>query len=230
MTRQQRRCRRDEIHIGENHAGGAWPAGEVLLASVTTPPATRYVLAIPQAVLAGERLTNFLARVAPFGCPPPPSLIRAYSLPDAPYRSILLDEHEAAPAGTGDAYRRFVNGPRHHWLAALQEAGTGLCPIVAWEATPQRRLLASEEWAAAVVEAGLALSGVGDGYLGCGLLLLAHPTLADSWQTMMSLGGPTKVRQITGREFPVWVDLPAHQPALLASPLLARAERLLAEM
>jgi hypothetical protein len=84
--------------------------------------------------------------------------------------------------------------------------------------------------AEAVAEAGLVMSGVADGYLGRGLLLLAHPTLADSWQTMMSLGGPTKVRQITGREFPVWVDLPAHQPALLASPLLARAERLLAEM
>ena len=46
---------------------------------------------------------------------------------------------------------------------------------------------------------------------------------------MMSLGGVTKVRKITGREFPVWVDLPAHQAALLASPLLTRVERLLAE-
>jgi len=45
---------------------------------------------------------------------------------------------------------------------------------------------------------------------------------------MMSLGGPTKLRKITGREFPVWVDLPAHQPALLASSLLDRVERLLA--
>jgi hypothetical protein len=27
----------------------------------------------------------------------------------------------------------------------------------------------------------------------------------------------------------VWVDLPAHQPALLASPVLARAEQLLRE-
>jgi hypothetical protein len=229
VTRQQRRCRADEIDIGEAHAGGAWPTGEVLLASVTTSPATRYVLAIPEAVLAGERLTSFLARVAPFGCPPPLSLIRAYSLPDAPYPSILLAEHEAAPAGTGDAYRRFVNGARHHWLAALQEAGAGLCPVVAWEATSPRRLLAPEELADAVAEAGLVMSGVADGYLGRGLLLLANPTLADPWQTMMSLGGPTKARQITGREFPVWVDLPAHQPALLASPLLARAERFLAE-
>jgi hypothetical protein len=43
----------------------------------------------------------------------------------------------------------------------------------------------------------------------------------------MSLGGPTKIRKITGREFPVWVDLPAHQPSLLRSPLLGRIERLL---
>jgi hypothetical protein len=45
----------------------------------------------------------------------------------------------------------------------------------------------------------------------------------------MSLGGPTKARKITGREFPVWVDLPAHQPTLLTSRLLTRVERLLAE-
>jgi len=70
--------------------------------------------------------------------------------------------------------------------------------------------------------------GVADSYLGRGLLLLADPALADSWQTMMSLGGPTKARKITGREFPVWVDLPAHQPTLLASTLLTRVERLLA--
>lgn len=76
---------------------------------------------------------------------------------------------------------------------------------------------------------GAALRGVADGYLGRGLLLLAHPALAGSWQTMMSLGGVTKARKITGREFPVWVDLPAHQAALLTSPLLPRVERLLAE-
>jgi len=228
MSLRQRRCRSAEIGIAEDH-GRAWPAGEVLLASVTRPHATQYVLAIPQAVLEGEGLTSFLARVAPFGCPPPPSLIRAYSLPDAPFPSILLKEHEGAPAGTGDAYRRFVLGARHHWLAALQEAGPALCPVLAWQAGSERRLLGPDEWAGAVAEAGVELPGVADGYLGRGLLLLAHPTLADSWQTMMSLGGPTKARKITGREFPVWVDLPAHQPALLASPLLARVERLLAE-
>ena len=94
---------------------------------------------------------------------------------------------------------------------------------------PARRFLAPDEWAGAVAEAGVALPGVADGYLGRGLLLLAQPDLTASWETMMSLGGPTKLRKITGREFPVWVDLPAHHPALLASPVLARVERLLAE-
>ena len=73
----------------------------------------------------------------------------------------------------------------------------------------------------------MVLPGVTDSYLGRALLLLADPALAASWQTMMSLGGPTKARKITGREFPVWVDLPAHQPPLLASTLLTRAEQLL---
>ena len=75
-------------------------------------------------------------------------------------------------------------------------------------------------------EAGLAPASVADGYLGRGLLLMAHPNLAESWPTMMSLGGPTKIRKITGREFPVWVDLPAHQASLLRSPLLGRIEDL----
>jgi hypothetical protein len=227
MSRQQRRCLRAEIGIGEDRG---WPPGDVLLTAVARPPTTRYVLAIPQAALEGEGLTRFLARVAPFGCPSPPALVRAYSLPDAPYPSILLAEHEAAPAGTGDAYRRFAAGARHHWLAALEETGVGLCPVLAWQGAPGRRLLAPDEWAGAVVETGLALAGVADGYLGRGLLLLAEPALADSWQTMMSLGGPTKARKITGREFPVWVDLPVHEPALLASSLLTRVERLLAQI
>ena len=85
------------------------------------PPS--YLLAVPDAVLEGAALTAFLARVAPFGCPPPPSLIRAYSLPDAPYPSILLKEHGDAPAGMGDAYRRFAALARLRWLAALQETG-----------------------------------------------------------------------------------------------------------
>jgi len=167
--------------------------------------------------------------VAPFGCPLPGSLIRAYSLPDAPFPSILLREHEAAPAGMADAYLRFVHGARRRWIAALEETGPGLCPVVAWQGGPARRFLAPDEWAGAVAEAGVALPGVADGYLGRGLLLLAQPDLTASWETMMSLGGPTKLRKITGREFPVWVDLPAHHPALLASPVLARVERLLAE-
>jgi hypothetical protein len=100
---------------------------------------------------------------------------------------------------------------------------------VAWQTGPARRFVALDEWAAALGEAGIAWPAFADDYLGRGLLLLAHPHLTDGWESMMSLGGVTKARKITGREFPVWVDLPAHQPALLASPLLTRVERLVAE-
>jgi hypothetical protein len=218
-------CHGSEIGI----AGRNWPAGEVLLATVPGPHTTDYLLTIPEAVLEGEALTAFLDRVAPFGCPPPPSLIRAYSLPDAPYPSILLKEHGDAPAGTGEAYGRFAANARLRWLAALQETGRGLVPALAWQTGPDRGFVAPDEWAGALASAGIALPGLADDYLGRGLLLLADPHLADSWDAMMSLGGVTKVRKITGREFPVWVDLPTHQPALLASPLLTRVERLLAE-
>jgi len=227
---RQRRCRSAEIGVDGAENGRAWPAGEVLLVSATRPDATYCLLTIPQAALAGAGLTDFLGRVAPFGCPEPPSLIRAYGLPDSPYPSILLNEHEDAPEGVGDAYGRFLANARQPWLAALAETGPGLCPVLAWQAGPVRRFLAPDERAGTLAEAGVALPGVADGYLGLGLLLLAHPDLAASWQTMMSLGGVTKVRKITGREFPVWVELPAHRQALLASPLLARVEQLFAEV
>jgi len=215
---------------GADLAGeGGFPPGDVLLARRSHPHGDRYLLAMPDVALAGDALTDFLARVAPHGCPAPPSLIRAYSLPDAPFPSILLREHGDAPAGMGDAYRRFATRARPRWLAALQEAGAGLCPALAWETGASRRFVAPDEWAGALAEAGLALPGLADDYLGRGLLVLAHPHLTESWETLMSLGGVTKARKITGREFPVWVDLPAHQPALLASPLMRRAERLLAE-
>jgi hypothetical protein len=223
------RCQGPEIGIAEHGEGGPWPAGEVLLATVASPHTADYLLALPEAILEGVALTDFLATVAPFGCPLPPSLIRAYSLPDAPYPSILLKEHDDAPAGTGDAYRRFVAHARPHWLGALQETGPGLVPALAWRTEPERRFVAPDEWAEALQSAAVALPGLADDYLGRGLLLLAHPSLAKSWDAMMSLGGVTKARKITGREFPVWVDLPAHQPALLASPLLSRVERRLAE-
>ena len=226
----QRRCRNSEIGVDGTGNGRAWPPGEVLLASVARPDTTHWLLTIPQAVLAGTALTDFLGRVAPFGCPVPGSLIRAYSLPDAPFPSILLKEHEAAPDGIGEAYNRFLSHARHPWLAALAETGPGLCPVLAWQSAPVRRFLAPNERASALAEAGVTLSGVADGYLGLGLLLLANPDLAASWQTLMSLGGVTKIRKITGREFPVWVDLPAHQPALLASPVLARVEQIFAEV
>ena len=225
---QQRRCRSAEIGLDDDRGGRGWPAGEVLLAAVTRPPATHYLLAIPGLALEGANLTSFLERVAPFGCPAPSSLIRAYSLPDSPFPSVLLKEHEEAQDGIGDAYRRFVIRARQHWLGALRETGPGLCPALGWQAGPVRRFLAPDEWGGALPEADIGWQGVADGYLGRGLLLLAHPDLAHSWQTVMSLGGVTKARKITGREFPVWVDLPAHQPTLLASPVLARVEEMLA--
>ena len=226
----QRRCRNSEIGVDGTGNGRAWPPGEVLLASVARPDTTHWLLTIPQAALAGEALTDFLGRVAPFGCPVPGSLIRAYSLPDAPFPSILLKEHDDAPDGIGEAYNRFLSHARHPWLAALAETGPGLCPVLAWQSAPVRRFLAPDERVGALAEAGVTLSGVADGYLGLGLLLLANPDLAASWQTLMSLGGVTKIRKITGREFPVWVDLPAHRPALLASPVLARVEQIFAEV
>ena len=225
----QRRCRNSEIGVDGTGNGRAWPPGEVLLASVARPDTTHWLLTIPQAALAGAALTDFLGRVAPFGCPVPGSLIRAYSLPDAPFPSILLKEHDDAPDGIGEAYNRFLSHARHPWLAALAETGPGLCPVLAWQSAPVRRFLAPDERVGALAEAGVTLSGVADGYLGLGLLLLANPDLAAPWQTLMSLGGVTKARKITGREFPVWVDLPAHRPALLASPVLVRVERLFAE-
>ena len=223
---QLRRCGGSEIGIGSQE-GKAWPAGELLLASIRGPRSTHYLLAIPDAVLEGTALTTFLDRVAPFGCPPPHSLIRAYSLPDSPFPSILLKEHDEAPEGVGESYRRFLDRARLPWLEALLGTGRGLCPALAWQTGPARQFLAPDEWAEVLSEAGMVLPGVTDSYLGRALLLLADLALAASWQTMMSLGGPTKARKITGREFPVWVDLPAHQPPLLASTLLTRAEQLL---
>lgn len=231
-----RRCQGRDLGVGDSTNGGEWPAGEILLARASgsagngqagDDTGARFVIAIPEAALDGERLTAFLDRVAPFGCPVPGSLMRAYSLPDAPFPSVLLKEHEAAPDGIAESYDRFVAEARRRWMAALGETGPGLCPALAWEAGPARRFLSPDEAAVVLTTTGAALAGAADHYVGRGLLLLADPHLADAWPTMMSLGGVTKIRKITGREFPVWVDLPAHQPALLASSLLARAERLL---
>jgi hypothetical protein len=226
---RQRRCSSADLGVDGAGTNRAWPDTEISLASVAGADTTYWLLTIPRAALAGEALTDFLGRVAPFGCPVPGSLIRAYSLPDAPFPSVLLKEHEAAPDGIAESYTRFLTQSRLPWMAALSETGPGLSPVVAWQSAPVRRFLTREERARVLAESGVALPGVADGYLGSGLLLLASPDLAASWQTMMSLGGVTKIRKITGREFPVWVDLPAHQPALLASPVLAQVERLFAE-
>src|SRR5882672_1665294 len=224
---RQRRCSSADLGVDGAGTNRAWPDTEISLASVAGADATSWLLTIPRAALAGEALTDFLGRVAPFGCPVPGSLIRAYSLPDAPFPSVLLKEHEAGVDGVGDAYRRFLFHARHRWIAALQETGPGLCPVLAWQGGPSPRFLGPDDEVETLAEAGVAVSGLADGYLGRGLLLLAHPGIAGSWRTMMSLGGVTKIRKITGREFPVWVDLPAHHASLARSPLLAHVERLL---
>src|SRR2546428_7737972 len=115
---RQWRCRNSEIGVHDTGNGRAWPTGEVLLASVARPDTSHWLLTIPQAALAGEALTDLLGRVAPFGCPVPGSPIRADSLPDAPFPSILLKEHDDAPDGIGDAYNRFLSHAPPPWLAA----------------------------------------------------------------------------------------------------------------
>src|SRR5438876_128425 len=152
--------------------GKAWPAGELVRASIRGPRPTHYLLAIPDAVLEGTALTTFLGRVAPFGCPPPHSLIRAYSLPDSPFPSILLKEHDEAPEGVGESYRRFLDRARLPWLEALLGTGRGLCPALAWRTGPARQFLAPDEWAEGLSEAGRVVPGVTASYLGRALLLL----------------------------------------------------------
>jgi len=220
------RCPPAALGLGKAAGRAGWPSGDLLLATATGAPEPWFLLAMPDTMLDGERLTGFLDRVAPFGCPVPGSLIRAYSLPDAPFPSILLGEHQAAPDGVGAAYGRFLADGRRRWIAALGGDGPGLCPTLAWQAGADRRFLTAGEWEPALAATGVALAGEADHYAGRGLLLLADPQLASAWPTMMSLGGVTKIRKITGREFPVWVDLPAHQAPLLASPLLRRVEQL----
>ncbi len=224
---RERRCLAGELY-GPADGARPWPEGEVVLASSTEAGTTRYVLALPDAVLDGDALTGFLDGVAPFGCPVPGSLIRAYTMPDNPFPSVLQREHQDAPRrarrllrpvprrGPPDvAGRPRAGGPRP--LSPDRLAGRPGAPVRVGDGGRAR------PWARS-----RAISpGVADTYLGRGLLLLAHPALAAPWPTMMSLGGVTKIRKITGREFPLWVDLPAHQPALLASPVLARAEELL---
>src|SRR5215471_4699972 len=131
---RQRRCSITDLGVDGAGTGREWPDTEVLLASGAQGEAIYSLLATPRAALAGVALTAFLGRVAPFGCPVPGSLIRAYSLPDAPFPSILLKEHEAAPDGLAEAYLRFLAVARRRWIAALDQTGPGLSPALAWEA------------------------------------------------------------------------------------------------
>src|SRR5262245_10067219 len=170
----QRRCSGADLALP---ADPKWVTGEARLAHRRRRDAIDYLVAMPGAALVAESLTGLLGRVAPFGCPQPGSLIRAYSLPDSPYPSILLGEHEGAPDGVGEAYGRFLLASRREWLEALQGTGPGLCPVVAWRGGSARRFLTHPERAGLLEEAGIAVSGVADGYLGRALILLDEPDI-----------------------------------------------------
>lgn len=201
------------------------PEERFLLARLGDGGNPTYLLAAQRA-LAGAALTAYLDAVSPHGCPLAGYLLRAYQLPDFPYPSILKLEHERAPDGLGQAYIDFAQQARRSWMAALANDGPGLTPVLAWQASPHRRFVDGEDLAALLAAAGVALPGRADSYLGRGLALLADPQAMAALPAMMSLGGVTKIRPITGREYPLWVVLPAHQAPLLASALLSCAEAL----
>src|SRR5258706_4625515 len=114
----RRRCTSADLGVDGAGTNRAWPDTEVSLASVAGADATYWLLTIPRAALAGEALTDFLGRVAPFGCPVPGSLIRAYTLPDAPFPSALLKEHEAGPNSVAERSSRFLTAGRFPRMSA----------------------------------------------------------------------------------------------------------------
>jgi len=79
-------------------------------------------------------------------------------------------------------------------MAALGGTGPGLSPVLAWQSAPTRRFLTSGERARLLAEAGVELPGVADGYLGP-VCSCSQPGSRASWQTMLSLGGVTKIRR-----------------------------------
>lgn len=180
-----------------------------------------------QAALAGDALSAYLNTVAPHGTPTPSYILRAYELPDFPFPTVLKGEHASAPDGLGEQYLRFSEGPRKAWMAALSGTGTGLTPFLAWTPGPNRRFLEDADLAGPMAALAGHIPGIADTYLGRGLAFLATPSLRATLPDMMSLGGVTKLRMITGREYPLWVSLPAHQATLQAAPLLATVEELL---
>lgn len=203
-------------------------AQPVVLLEAQRPDGHHIVVLLPQFVLSGRDLTHYLDQVAPHGSPEPGSIIRAYILPDLSVPSILTKEHIGGPAGLGEVYTDFVATTRNAWLGALKEEGPGLQPVLGWVDGGDRRFLTNAEIHQLLSEAGVEASGFVDLYSGRGLALLADPHAALGWPDYLSLGPPTKARRMTGREFPIWAALPAHQPALLASRLLRKAEQLVA--
>lgn len=183
-----------------------------------------FAVALQQA-LAGPVLSAYLNAVAPHGTPTPSYILRAYEMPDFPFPTILKGEHAEAPNGLGQQYLRFSEGPRKAWMAALAGEGPGLTPVLAWTGGAERRFLDDAEFTETLAGLTESLPGIPDTYLGRGLLFLANPEVRAVLPDMMSLGGVTKLRLITGREYPLWVSLPAHQPPLLAAPLLRLVEQ-----
>ncbi|MSQ10825.1 MAG: hypothetical protein EXR52_07475 [Dehalococcoidia bacterium] len=182
-----------------------------------------FAVALQQA-LTGPVLSAYLNAVAPHGTPTPSYILRAYELPDFPFPTVLKGEHAAAPDGLGEQYLRFSGGSRKAWMAALAGEGPGLTPVLAWTGGAERRFLDDAALTDALACLSGSLPGMPDTYLGRGLLFLANPEVRTVLPDMMSLGGATKLRLITAREYPLWVSLPAHQPALLAAPLLPLVE------
>lgn len=193
-----------------------------LIAVATDETDTAVVVVLPGVALAGDALTSYLNQVSPYGCPPPGSLVRAYGLPDLTVPSIVLKEHQLAPDGMGAAFAEFDTcGARPRWLAALQDVGPVLTPVLAWTVGERPRMLSQAETEAMMLAVAPGLPALPDSYLGRGLPLLADPDLRTGWADVISLGPPTKARRITGREFPIWIALPEHEPALLASRFVA---------
>jgi len=180
-----------------------------------------------QASLAGDDLSAYLNSVAPHGTPTPSYILRAYELPDFPFPTVLKGEHATAPDGLGEAYLRFSDGARKAWMAALSDTGGSLTPFLAWASGATRRFLEDADLAGPITSMLGTIPGIADTYLGRGLTFLQAPSLRAGLPDMMSLGGVTKLRMITGREYPLWVSLPAHQTVLLGAPLLSTVERLL---
>ena len=222
---RQRRCSSADLGVDGAGTNRAWPDTEVSLASVAGADATYWLLTIPRAALAGEALTDFPGAGGPLRLPGAGIADPGVQPAGRAVPVGLAQGTRGRPDGIAESYYGFLAHARLPWMAALAETRPG--PVPRRSRGSRRRPAVSDvrdERARVLAEARRGAWRAPMAIWGSGLLLLANPDLAGLVaMTMMSLGGVTKVRKMTGREFPVWVDLPAHQPALLASPVLARA-------